>query len=81
MAFSAADYRLMARTFRLRAADERRMAEIDRLIGSAHRYEALARLADEDEKAAARARAARGSLSFWGKTPPGELPPDVRARA
>ena len=51
MAFSAADYRLMARTFRLRAADEPSTTEIERLIASAQRYESLARRADRLEKA------------------------------
>jgi hypothetical protein len=43
MDFSADDYRLMARTFRLRAADETRDSEVERLLASARRYEALAR--------------------------------------
>jgi hypothetical protein len=43
MDFSADDYRLMARTFRLRAADETRDGEVERLMASARRYEALAR--------------------------------------
>jgi len=51
MAFSAADYRLMARTFRLRAADEPSEGEIERLVASAKRYETLARRAERLEKA------------------------------
>jgi hypothetical protein len=43
MEFSAADYRLMARTFRLRAADEGSEREIERLVAAARRYEWLAK--------------------------------------
>jgi len=43
MDFSQDDYRLMARTFRLRAADECNSEEIERLVASARRYEELAR--------------------------------------
>jgi len=43
MDFSQDDYRLMARTFRLRAADECKSEEIERLVASARRYEELAR--------------------------------------
>jgi hypothetical protein len=53
MAFSADDYRLMARTFRLRAADETRADEIDRLHQAARRYERLAREDDALSAAAA----------------------------
>ena len=51
MTFSAADYRLMARTFRLRAADEPSNGKIERLVASAKRYESLARRAERLEKA------------------------------
>ena len=49
MEFSAADYRLMARTFRLRAADEVSEPDIARLIAAARRYESLARRAEKLE--------------------------------
>jgi hypothetical protein len=49
MEFSAADYRLMARTFRLRAADEISEGEIQRLIAAARRYESLAQRAEQLE--------------------------------
>lgn len=42
MTFSSEDYRLMARTFRLRAADETRGDEITRLVETARKYEKLA---------------------------------------
>jgi hypothetical protein len=45
MEFSSDDYRLMARTLRLRAADEMRSEEIVRLVSAARKYEHLARLA------------------------------------
>lgn len=46
----------MARTFRLRAADETRDEEIKRLVASAQRYESLAKIA---ERAAAAERSRR----------------------
>jgi hypothetical protein len=49
MEFSAADYRLMARTFRLRAADEISESDIERLVAAARRYESLARRAEKLE--------------------------------
>jgi hypothetical protein len=42
MTFSTEDYRLMARTFRLRAADETSTDEITRLVEAARKYERLA---------------------------------------
>jgi hypothetical protein len=56
MRFTPEDYRLMARTFRLRAADESRREETDRLLAAARRYEQLARDMLEAEKAAGHSR-------------------------
>ena len=52
MSFTPEDYRLMARTFRLRAADEARREETDRLLASARHYEKIARDMLEAERQA-----------------------------
>jgi hypothetical protein len=55
MEFSAEDYRLMARTFRLRAADATLQDEIERLVGAARRHEQLAKLAEQEARKPAKA--------------------------